>query len=274
MVDNMNEENNENVESTSNIDSPAVNKDGKPELTRKQKIIKECISIVLIVVGVFGFRSTFYEPFRIPTGSMIPTLMVGDFIVVDKWAYGFKVPFSDMFGDPVYITKPSTPERGDVVVFKYPVEPSINYIKRVIGLPGDEIEVIDKVVYVNGKALPTKITNGRAIMEDMDRRYKNDPFTFYESKTGEHDHIVLTDERKYFKATVPVFTVPDNQYFMMGDNRDNSSDSRVWGFVPFGHIKGKAKFVWFTLGFPWEENGFSFRPYRIGRVIDWWKKAE
>ncbi len=121
------------------------------ELTKKQKIIKEVKSIFWILVLVLTFRSVFFEPFRIPSGSMIPTLMIGDFILVNKMSYGFKVPFSDYWTDPTYLFGKSNPERGDVVVFKYPKDTSINYIKRVVGLPGDTIEIKRKIVYINGK---------------------------------------------------------------------------------------------------------------------------
>ncbi len=114
-------------------------------LTRKQKIKKEAKSIFWIIFLVLGFRSVFFEPFKIPSGSMIPTLLIGDFILVNKFAYGFKVPFSDWYTDPIYITEAEKPKRGDVVVFKYPEDTNINYIKRVVGLPGDKIQVIDKV---------------------------------------------------------------------------------------------------------------------------------
>ena len=112
----------------------------------KENIKKEAKSFIIIVSIIFMFRSTFFEPFKIPSGSMIPTLLVGDFILVNKFAYGFKVPLLDLFGDPIYITKPQAPERGDVIVFKYPNDPSLNYIKRVIAIPGDTIRLIDKAV--------------------------------------------------------------------------------------------------------------------------------
>jgi signal peptidase I len=122
-----------------------------PSVSRKEKFIKEVKSFTMIIMSVLIFRSVLFEPFKIPSGSMIPTLLIGDFILVNKFSYGFKVPFSDWFTDPVYITGPKQPERGDVIVFKYPKDTNLNYIKRVIGLPGDTIEVIDKVVYVNNK---------------------------------------------------------------------------------------------------------------------------
>ena len=145
-------------------------------MTWKEKVVKEGKSLSLILLLVLGFRSTFFEPFRIPTGSMIPTLMIGDFILVNKFSYGFKVPFVHWYSDPIYITTPSQPERGDVVVFKYPVNEDINFIKRVIGLPGDKIQVKDKTVYINGEpVVSTEITDtqeGREIDEDMDDSFK------------------------------------------------------------------------------------------------------
>lgn len=241
-------------------------------LTRQQRIIKETKSIILIVVVVFGFRSTFFEPFKIPSGSMIPTLLIGDFILVNKFAYGFKVPFSQWLGDPIYMTGPDKPKRGDVIVFKYPKEPSINYIKRVIGLPGDTIEVVDKVVFVNDEPLSAEEFDGKEILEDMDYGYKTINFRFFKSQTGVHQHVTQVNEDNVYSANFPKTKVPENKYFVMGDNRDFSADSRSWGFVPFENIKGEAFLVWFSLSFPWPwektEDGIRFRPYRIGTLID------
>ncbi len=132
-------------------------------VSRKEKFIKEAKSFTMIILSVLVFRSVLFEPFKIPSGSMIPTLLIGDFILVNKFSYGFKVPFSDWFSDPVYLTGPQTPERGDVIVFKYPKDTNLNYIKRVVGLPGDTIEVIDKVVYVNNKPIVTKEIDGKKL---------------------------------------------------------------------------------------------------------------
>lgn len=240
--------------------------------SKKSKFWKETKSITLIIVLVLGFRSTFFEPFKIPSGSMIPTLLIGDFILVNKFSYGFKVPFSDWFSDPTYITGPTKPERGDVVVFKYPKNPELNYIKRVVGLPGDTIQVIEKVVYVNDKPIVGESFDGKGIMDDMDEKYKDFDFRFYKTKTGNHTHIAQVNRDNIFNADFPRITVPSGNYFVMGDNRDFSSDSRSWGFVPFENIKGRAILVWFSLSipFPWshEDEAFQFRPWRIGTMID------
>src|SRR5690606_23602608 len=134
-----------------------------PVITKKDKVIKEIKSFTLIILSVLIFRSVLFEPFKIPSGSMIPTLLIGDFIIVNKFSYGFKVPFSDWFSDPTYITGPSKPERGDVIVFKYPKNPDLNYIKRVVALPGDTVEVVDKVVLVNGTPIEAKEIDGKKI---------------------------------------------------------------------------------------------------------------
>lgn len=223
--------------------------------------------MALIVVVVFAFRSVFFEPFRIPSGSMIPTLMIGDFILVNKFAYGFKVPFSDMYWDPIYITETQNPKRGDVIVFKYPKSPDLNYIKRVVGLPGDRVEIIDKIVFINGKPIEVNEIPGKKIMADMDDKFKKDVYKFYKAQTGNHKHIIQLKQSQFTIATWPEITVPKDHFFVMGDNRDNSSDSRFWGFVPFRHIKGRAMFVWFSMIFPFSDNPFKFRPYRIGTGI-------
>ncbi len=239
-----------------------------PVLTRKEKIIKEVKSITIIFLVVFSFRSTFYEPFRIPSGSMIPTLMIGDFILVDKWAYGFKLPFSDWFGSvPTYLSDFSGPSRGDIVVFQYPENKQLDYVKRCIGLPGDEIEIIDTVVYINGKAIKVEEFKGNEIMKDMDDRYANVNFRFMKAQTGEHEHTQIFNKNYSMIANMDKVIVPKGHYWMMGDNRDFSSDSRVWGFVPKENIRGKALFVWFSWIIPGSEHPMKFRPWRIGTSL-------
>lgn len=244
-----------------------------PLISKKDKFVKEVKSFALIILSVLVFRSMLFEPFKIPSGSMIPTLLIGDFILVNKFAYGLKVPFSDWFSDPVYITGAKQPERGDVIVFKYPKDTNLNYIKRVVGLPGDTIEVIDKVVYVNNKPIETTEVDGKKILEDMDDKYKAYQFKFLKTKTGDKSHITQVDTGNDYFANYYKFTVPKDNYFVMGDNRDFSADSRRWGTVPFGHIKGKAVMIWFSLSVPSlfgddEQDTWKFRPWRIGTIIE------
>lgn len=241
-------------------------------LSKKEKIVKEIKSISLILLLVLVFRSSFFEPFRIPSGSMIPTLMIGDFILVNKFSYGMKVPFTDMnlFGknfDPIFLFGKSDPKRGDVVVFKYPKDMSINYIKRVVGVPGDTIEIRNKVVYINDVAIETTEFDGKEIMEDMDDKFKNHNLKFYKAKTGDAEHVLQMDNDNYFKVDYDKRVIPPEQFFVMGDNRDFSYDSRFWGFVPRRVIKGRALFVWFSMILPFDENPFKIRPHRIGTGI-------
>ncbi|OFZ37644.1 MAG: signal peptidase I [Bdellovibrionales bacterium RIFOXYD12_FULL_39_22] len=239
----------------------------------KKKIIREVRSIILIVVIVFSLRSMFYEPFRIPTGSMIPTFMIGDFILVNKFAYGLKLPFSEMFTNPIYLTTPKDPQRGDIIVFKYPENPDVNYIKRLIGVPGDEIEIIDKVVYINDRPLPAIKFDGQEIMQDMDDKFKEYNLEFFNSETGTHKHVIQQVAGIYTNqgSNIPRFRVPPGKYFAMGDNRDFSADSRFWGFVPAENIKGRALAVWFSLAFADStvpDSTMKLRWRRIGTVVD------
>jgi signal peptidase I len=247
-------------------------KDQDVQLTRSEKLKKEAKSIFWILLLVLTFRSTFFEPFRIPSGSMIPTLMVGDFILVNKFAYGFKIPFTDinLFGfdsNPKYLFGKSDPKRGDVVVFKYPKDRSTNYIKRVIGLPGDTIQIRNKIVYINGEAIATTELDGKKFFDDMDEKYKLYNLKFFEVKNGEAKHTIQFDSDNYFKVDYDERVVPKGHFFVMGDNRDFSYDSRFWGFVPREVIKGEAMFVWFSMIIPFGEHAFKFRPWRIGTVI-------
>lgn len=228
--------------------------------------MKEVKSLMITVLLVFSFRSVCFEPFRIPTGSMIPTLNIGDFIVVNKFSYGFKLPFSDMYSDPVYLTQFQSPKRDDVIVFKYPLDPSLNYIKRVIGLPGDEIELINKQVYVNGKAVTT-ISDSSPITKDFTDNFNGEKVNFYKVKGQNHEFEIQATNRETRADTIAHFKVPTGKYFVMGDNRDFSADSRYWGFVPQENIKGKALLVWMSLTLPFSEKGLSITPSRIGKVI-------
>ncbi len=214
--------------------------------------VEYSVSFFPVILIVFLLRSFLFEPFKIPSGSMIPTLLVGDFILVNKFTYGIRLPVINQ-----KIVTLGTPERGDVMVFRYPDDPSLDYIKRVVGLPGDRVEYKDKRVSVNGQRLPVKQIDDYLSRERMQfsRRYVE--------TLGAREHEILIEEDapsfmpqgrtfplsgncNYNTASLSC-TVPPGHYFVMGDNRDNSSDSRVWGFVPDGNIVGKAFFIWLNL---------------------------
>ncbi|WP_092758143.1 signal peptidase I [Rhodoferax sp. OV413] len=206
-----------------------------------------------VIVAVFLLRSFLFEPFKIPSGSMIPTLLVGDLILVNKFHYGVRLPVLN-----TKITDGTPPQRGDVMVFRYPPKPSLDYIKRVVGVPGDEVAYINKRLTVNGKVIDT--TALPDFFDEDQMRY----FKQFEEKLGDKPHRLLNDDdrpafvqgaddfafRKNCQYSVEgvVCKVPEGQYFMMGDNRDNSLDSRYWGFVPDKNIVGKAFFVWMNFG--------------------------
>jgi signal peptidase I len=206
-----------------------------------------------VIVVVFVLRSFLFEPFKIPSGSMIPTLLVGDLILVNKFTYGVRLPVIN-----TKVTQGNAPQRGDVMVFRYPPKPSLDYIKRVVGVPGDTVAYLNKRLSINGQAVPTQALP-EYFDEDAMRYFKQ-----FEEKLGEKSHRLLNDDDR--PAFVPgadqfegradcAYTiegvtckVPEGHYFMMGDNRDNSLDSRYWGFVPDKNIVGKAFFVWMNFG--------------------------
>jgi len=206
-----------------------------------------------VIVVVFLLRSFLFEPFKIPSGSMIPTLLVGDLILVNKFHYGVRLPVIN-----TKILDNNNPQRGDVMVFRYPPKPSLDYIKRVVGVPGDEVAYLNKMLTVNGKPLP-KVALADFFDEDALRYAKQ----FQETNGGKSYRLLNDLDRPAFIAGADDFPyrqncryssegvvckVPEGQYFMMGDNRDNSLDSRYWGFVPEKNIVGKAFFVWMNFG--------------------------
>ncbi len=206
-----------------------------------------------VILVVFLLRSFLFEPFKIPSGSMIPTLLVGDLILVNKYHYGIRLPVLN-----TKITEGKPLQRGDVVVFRYPPKPSLDYIKRTVGLPGDEVAYLNKRLTINGQPVPTSSVP-EFFDEDAMRYFKQ-----FEEKLGDKPHrLLIDDERPAFIPGAEDFAfknncrysvegvvckVPEGHYFMMGDNRDNSLDSRFWGFVPDANIVGKAFFIWMNFG--------------------------
>ncbi|NKE68975.1 signal peptidase I [Ramlibacter sp. RBP-2] len=206
-----------------------------------------------VILAVFVLRSFLFEPFKIPSGSMIPTLLVGDLILVNKFTYGVRLPVIH-----TKLTEGTPPRRGDVMVFRYPPKPSLDYIKRVVGVPGDEVAYLDKKLTVNGKPVPK--TPAADFLEEDSMLY----FKQFEERLDDKAYRILNDDnRPAFIPGVESFSfkencrysvegvvckVPEGHYFMMGDNRDNSLDSRYWGFVPDKNIVGKAFFIWMNFG--------------------------
>ncbi len=255
---------------------PAKNDDtlGGPVEKVRFRYLKEVLSLFGVIFLVVVFRSVVLEPFKIPSGSMIPSLRIGDFILVNKFTYGLKVPFSDLsLGvvnlDPVYLMKLNKVKRGDVIVFKYPVEPNIYYIKRVIGLPGETVEIKEKKVLINGKPLDIEELPRSKFMPSMDEKFKDTNFKFYRVKLKDRSFIYQVDQDNYFQTDLEKKTIPADSYFVMGDNRDFSYDSRYWGFVPHKNVKGKAFLVWLSMHFPDNPNEeIVFRTDRIGKLIN------
>jgi len=255
---------------------------------------------VLLVVMIL--RSFFMEPFRIPSGSMMPTLLVGDFILVNKFAYGFRLPAIH-----TKLTEGTKPARGDVAVFRYPLDPTLDYIKRVIGLPGDHVEYFNKQLVVNGEIIPTQykgiypgqtpiaecsdVLNDSCIKEVLNdcpyegevkdeeayNRHLSQCFNnfsmagnyVYQTQSKSFNHLILDDPRRGVmvdsngKSSDGKFDVPEGHYLMMGDNRDNSNDGRFWGFVPEENLVGKAFMVW--MHWDWSDNGNGLDVSRIGK---------
>ncbi|MDR9806231.1 signal peptidase I [Rhizobium hidalgonense] len=223
--------------------------DTKPNaLWENIKVIIQALILAMVI------RTVLFQPFTIPSGSMMPTLLVGDYIFVNKFAYGYSkysLPFSpNIFSGRLF---GADPKRGDIVVFRFPPNPEVDYIKRCIGLPGDHIQVTDGVLYVNGKPVP-KVADGTFTSD-----YKLDPGAdvpvFRETLDSGKTYDTLDQSPVSRGDNTREFIVPEGHYFMMGDNRDNSLDSRFdVGFVPAENLVGRASVIFFSLG-----NDTSFR---------------
>lgn len=206
-----------------------------------------------VILLVFCIRSFLFEPFKIPSGSMIPTLQVGDFILVNKFTYGVRLPIVNQ-----KLVQLNDPQRGDVMVFHYPENPSVDYIKRVVGVPGDSVEYRNKHLFINGVE-QKQIAEGDYNYVESGLNFVHTEKRSEELGTHKHDVLINPDMPNAHLGSVADFKgrencdyqenrftckVPAGQYFMMGDNRDNSRDSRYWGFVPDNQIVGKAFFIW------------------------------
>lgn len=230
------------------------------------------------ILFVFVIRSSFAEPFRIPSGSMVPTLEIGDHILVTKYSYGWRIPLTR-----IPIGEPQVPERGDVIVFvkpnpdqddfvkkfDFPFPPffTIDYVKRVVGLPGDKVKVVNNVVYINGKMQGKEKQGAYTYVDQKCNQF--DTNQFIEDFDGQK-HMILNNAHFGSRLNdVKEITVPEGEVFVMGDNRDNSSDSRVWGTVPLWNIKGKAQLIWLSLNTCSGQSAFGdVRGERFGLAVE------
>ncbi len=216
-------------------------------------LVEYARSFFPVVLIVLLLRSFIVEPFRIPSGSMMPTLLIGDFILVNKFVYGVRLPVIN-----TKIVELGEPKRGDVVVFRYPKNPKIDYIKRVIGLPGDKVSYYNKKVYINDKPM-TQISLGAYQGLGKGESMTGAKHITENLTTVEHS-ILLLEGRQSVES---VYIVPNGHYFVMGDNRDNSNDSRYWGTVPEANLVGKAFFIWMNWDLDYQGINFS----RIGTLL-------
>ena len=221
---------------------------------KESTVVEYCKSFFPVILAVLLLRSFLVEPFRIPSGSMMPTLLVGDFILVNKFSYGIRLPVLDS-----KVVEIGEPERGDVMVFRYPKDPSVDYIKRVVGLPGDKIGYYNKVLYVNGEPagqVPAGVYVGTGSGVSMSGASER------REQLGEVQHDILVMPRT--PGLEGQYIVGEAEYFVMGATRDNSNESRYWGTVPEANLVGKAFRIWMNWdtangGVDWDRIGMKIQ---------------
>jgi signal peptidase I len=222
---------------------------------REPAVVEYSKSFFPVLFVILLIRSFLVEPFTIPSASMVPSLLIGDFILVNKFAYGLRLPVAN-----TKILDVGEPERGDVIVFRYPLNEKQNYVKRLIGLPGDEIRYDQHMIYVNGEPAAQRSV-GRYVGQGSNAESTGSELLIED--LGEVEHQILTISAR--DRSRNSWVVPEGQYFVMGDNRDNSQDSRSWGMVPEQNLVGRAFFVW--MHWDWKLPGFvSWR--RIGTTVE------
>jgi signal peptidase I len=214
-------------------------------------------ALVIAVLLALGIRSFVIEPFKIPSGSMIPTLLVGDYLVVNKFCYGVRMPITGQLLIPV-----GEPERGDVIVFRFPDDPSQDYIKRIVGLPGDRIEIIEGNLWISGQIVD-RIAEGDFTYTDYERDSAKKAVRYREINPEGLEYTIIHQRAPRPTRNTGPWIVPEGEYFMMGDNRDNSRDSREWSdkFVSAEQIKGRAFMIhwsWVVAAGPRQNRGFLY----------------
>ncbi len=223
-------------------------------------------TIVIAVVIAFGLRTVLYEPFNIPSGSMIPTLQVGDYLFVSKYSYGysrFSLPLSpDLFSGRIF---GRVPERGDVAVFRLPRDTSIDYVKRIVGLPGDRIQMIGGILHINGQPVRREAVGGYLAQGDGPAVQT---LRYIETLPGGRQHSIIEYSDREMLDNTPEYRVPEGYVFGMGDNRDDSQDSRVMnavGFIPMENLIGRAEFIFFSI----DRTASLWQPWTWPFAIRW-----
>lgn len=229
-------------------------KGSRTDAVRDPVLVEYARSFFPVLLVVLLLRSFIVEPFRIPSESMLPTLQVGDFIVVNKFSYGIRLPVTH-----TEVLEIDEPERGDVVVFRYPRQPSVNYIKRIVGLPGDTVAYYNRRVFLNGRPVPLERVG--EYVPPGDQPVGGEMLEYRERLDGS-GHSILLDPRG--RSQEGEFVVPEGHYFVLGDNRDHSNDSRIWGYVPEENLVGRAMMIW--MHWDWENGGPDWS--RIGNTIE------
>ncbi len=220
-------------------------------------IVEYAKSFFPVLLAVMILRSFLYEPFRIPSGSMMPTLLVGDFILVNKYQYGVRLPIVHN-----QLTDGNIVKRGDVAVFRFPEDETMDFIKRVVGLPGDHVSYYNRRLMINKKPLPVEFQETYAGQGTTPDNMQGGEI--FIEQLGDVTHNMMTDAKVKFSANGELI-VPDGHYFVMGDNRDHSNDSRFWGFVPEKNLVGKAVTIW--MHWDWRSGGSGLDLTRIGTKL-------
>jgi signal peptidase I len=235
-------------------------------MTRKQIPI-----LLAIILAILAVRSSIIEPFRIPTRSMLPGLLTGDFLFANKLQYGIRIPFTE-----TYLTSPKPARRGDIIIFSPPEAGQESlYIKRVVGLPGDRIRFSGKQFFLNDEPVrKIEVTGAErdALLQhpgfDPEERYLSSKLHLYRESIDDRSYLILEDDSFEGNRANPELTVPEDHYFVLGDNRDDTRDSRLFGVIPFSSIRGRAFVIWFSYRISFNDSKWSFRPERIGKIIE------
>lgn len=242
-----------------------------PRSQRFKSILDHTVSVVAALIIVFLVRSSFFESFKIPSGSMIPTILIGDHVFVNKLAYQFNLPFSEYFGEPVVVFRRSPPRTGEIVIFQSPRNPKINYIKRVAGVAGDTILIRDRRLFLNDAEIlttqPSEEEAKRVFTRLNDPKLDESGMRVAKERLGEEEHWLLFDRNNFVSENFGPYVVPEGKIFVLGDNRDFSDDSRFLGSIEIEKVRGRASWIWLSVWLSFKPYEFEFRPWRTGKSL-------